>query len=337
MLPLPGCASADVAAAVVAVVAARRHLPDGPLPRLALKHVAASPHPRLLSELADARFDRARDPALRAVVFDGALLLVASSHALDLDSLGHLMSDISVVLAGGSPPAAPPPARVIDLTRVPTVVAGAARDGRRTLSPLSPATLAAVDALADSLGRVRADVFLAAYALLLHALGETAPVIGVVTRHADAGSALGALSPVLPVAIEMSSPLSLRELVVAVGDARGRSEQSPGHASLSALFEDGDDGLPGAPVHAGRRSARADIGLVVLPAAIGWEHGDRFTAAEADGTMASYAEILARALGSPHLPVTVPTTAAGTVSAQPPAVLVLHERPSSTNGPRDQQ
>lgn len=287
VLSLPGTDSGEVASAVVTVADARPALAIActvvgsqpvtvPAAPLQLRRMAARAHPGLLAELADVPFDLATGPLLRAVVFDGSLLLVGSSLVVDSDSLGLLMADVQRVLAGGSPQllitrpvdtAAP----VIDLTNVRP--ASVSHSGRRRVRLLSEGQLAAADACADRLGTARADVFLAAYAWLLrdHApLGEVS--VERVNRRANAGNAVGPFSPISTVRLPCAGSWSLLSLICEVGAARSATVAAPA-AALHAMFEDGDDGLPGQPVLCGRRSARSDLALVTLPNGVCWEHG----------------------------------------------------------------
>lgn len=327
---LPGADSAEVAGAVLSVVAERPSLAlacsaeDGqPVPvraaPLHLRHVAASPHPQLLADLADHPFDLQTGPLTRAVVFDGALLLVASSLVADSDSLGLLIEDVQRVLGGGAPhpveapPAdhGPPPSRLIDLsTERPKM---ASHTGRRFVRRLSPVQLLAADALADRLGTARANVFLGAYAWLLHRLtGRDDVLIHVVTRRADAGNAVGPFSPTLPMRLSFASPRSMLQLVASIGGVRSGASDGAGRAgdmppegtfaavtAVDAIFEDGDDGLPGMPVLCGRGSARSDIALVALPGGVGWEHGPAFNDSSADEFADEFERILMAGLAQP--------------------------------------
>lgn len=327
---LPGADSAEVAGAVLSVVAERPSLAlacsaENGQPvavraaPLHLRHIAASPHPRLLADLADHPFDLQTGPLTRAVVFDGALLLVASSLVADSDSLGLLIEDVQRVLGGGvphpveAPPAdhGPPPSRLIDLTMARPKLAS--HTGRRFVRSLSPTQLRAADSLADRLGTARANVFLAAYALLLHRMtGRDDVLIHVVTRRADAGNAVGPFSPTLPMWLSFASPGSMLQLVASIGGVRSGASDEAGGAgdqppegtgaavtAVDAIFEDGDDGLPGMPVLCGRGSARSDIALVALPGGVGWEHGPAFSDSSADEFADEFERILTSGLAQP--------------------------------------
>ncbi|MEP7019524.1 MAG: amino acid adenylation domain-containing protein, partial [Pseudonocardiales bacterium] len=350
-LQLPGVDSAAVAQALVTAVAAHPALAvacgvvDGqpvamPAAPLELRHIAATAHPGLLADLADAPFDLATGPLLRAIVFEGGLLLVASELVADSDSLGLLLRDLAVVLSGNEPEpdSGAPPDRAesaswwaeklrslpgsLDLPVDCARPARSSYSGSRFVRRLDASLIGAADALADRLGTCRSNVFLAAYSALLNRLSSQDDlVIGVPTRRGDARHAVGPWSPVLPLRIDMSADPSLLELVGTVRDLRlrvvdfadipadllGEIARPLGGAVTepltAALFEDADDGLPGTPVFAGRSSARTDLALVTLPTGLGWEHGTVFSTEAAEAIATQFERLLAAGLAAPDLPL----------------------------------
>ena len=332
LLAVPGAATADAAAALAAAVDRRPELAvacstDGSRPRirraapLHVRALGARPHPRLLAELADEPFDLSTGPLLRAVVFDGAVLLVASALVADADSLGVLCDDVHITLTGGrlapvEVAAADEPGPLLPLV-IDLAAATPPRHshaGRRFSRRLAAEQLSAADALADRLGTARANVLLAAYASLVHQLtGVEGVHLDVVTRRAEVGSAVGPHSPALPMRLDFANARSLLEVVSVISGLRSgwsdcqglpspeRTDVPPLDSSgLHAIFEDGDDGLPGTPVLCGRTSARSDIALIALPDGVCWEHGRSVTAAAADEIADEFERILIAALRQPE-------------------------------------